>query len=85
MTNQLLDNLKYMRTEPVPDIVWTNIERALAHKNRQIAPFWMRIAAALIALALLSEIASIIQFNSRSLVHGEYASIFKPNNQWYYD
>jgi hypothetical protein len=85
MTEQFLDNLKHIHPEPVPETVWPNIQRAIAQKRLQLAPVWMRIAAAMIVLVLLGEVISSVREQSRSRDGNPYGTIFKPNNQWYND
>lgn len=85
MSEQFLDNLKYIRPEPVPESVWPNIQRALAHKQSQMAPVWMRIAATIVALTLLGEVISSVREPKKTNIKSQYGAIFKPNNQWYND
>lgn len=85
MSDQFLDNLKYIQPEPVPESVWLNIQGAIARKQSQLAPTWMRMAATILVLALLGEVISSLRKPQNTKVENQYGTIFKPNNQWYND
>lgn len=85
MSDQFLNSLKYIKTEPVPESVWPSIQQAIARKRLQVVPMWMRVAAALVVLTLIGEILLSFKTSPHSYQAGEYTAVFNQNNQWYHD
>lgn len=85
MNERTLNTLRYVKSEPVPDSVWQSIQQEIARRKQpEISMAW-RIAAALLAIALLGEIVSSYYLSRPTHQHNAYQNVFEQNNQWYHD